>query len=163
MTIWVLNQRRLLLPKLNGRLLKHDLSLWPTSWLFNMHSFLILIRLRWIIRTNFLKMPMPNVIKETPYYILISIYHVMLWPQITSAKFWELFEMAQNFGEICLHLRHVASRWISSKAFNNIIFAIESINEVSKHHTWSTVFWEVLYQVIILVLIDCLNESNIIN
>lgn len=78
-----------------------------------------------IVRTNFLVIPVPYVVEEAPNNISIPLYHLILWPEVPRTKLWIGFEIAHDFREVGLDLRHVASPGrISIYPFNCFVFAV---------------------------------------
>ena len=92
------------------------------------------IFLRGIVWADFLVVPVPYVVEKAPYNIGVALYHLILRPKVPRAKLWVFFEIAHDFGEVGLNLRHVASSGrISIDAFYCFVLAVKSIDQIGKH------------------------------
>ena len=106
----------------------NNIILWNRSrwliwlrWYWSRSQTLLGLNFMW---TNFLEMPMPNIIQKTPNNIWISINHFLNWPKISWTKSWELFEMSHNFWKIILNLRNIRFICRSLYSFYNFYSSI---------------------------------------
>jgi hypothetical protein len=58
----------------------------------------------WVIGTYLLVVPVPDVVEEAPNRIFVAIDNLLLRPEVSGAKSWEIFEKAHNFHKIGLDL-----------------------------------------------------------
>jgi len=116
-------------------------------------------RVKW---TYFLMSPVPNVIEKAPDDILISIYDIILWPQIPATEPREIFEISHNFIEVGLDLRSIAFWRVSIYTFYNFIFAINTIYEIAKHHPCPAVLRQVYFQFFNLLFIHAFQQPDLI-
>jgi len=106
---------------------------------------------------------MPDIIQEAPNYVFISINHLILSPKISRAKFRKFFEIIQDLFEIYLDLRQIASLRISRNAFDNLIFAIQPIDQICKHNPRLAILRKIGHQLLILQFIHRLDQPDIFN
>ena len=79
--------------------------------------------------------PVPYVIKEAPYDILIAIDYLLLRPKVPGTKPRKVFKVPHDLHKVSLYLAHVPFWLIPMYPFDNLDPAIQPVNKVRKHDT----------------------------
>lgn len=122
----------------------------------------MLLLVGWIVGTDLLEVPMPNIVKEAPDNIWITLYHVLRRPEVPRAKSWELLEIVHDFGEVGLDLRAVSFRWVPVDSLYDFVSAVQAIDQIGEDDSRSTVLREVPQEAVLLLLRHRLEQPHII-
>lgn len=118
----------------------------PTRW----QDLWLSVLIGWIVWTNFLEIPMPNIIEKAPDNIRIAINQQLNWPEVPGTELGKLFKIFHHFYEVCLNLRYVSFWWIAIDSFYDLISSIKTVYEIGKDDTCPTIRWKNPEQIITL-------------
>ena len=118
-------------------------------------------RIEW---TNLFVAPVPYVVKEAPDYLFVTIYHLLLGPEISRAKSWKVLKEVHHFVKIGLDLGHVSFLWLTAYAFYHFHSTIKSIHKISINNSCATVVRKVLHQVYKLsFILDWFEKPDVVD